>query len=169
MCHWTVPPGSSPRVGLLGPAEIKMELVKENVKKKKKKRKAKNKRKICSWECKLLLQTSRFSAPSHRPVHSHFDPLSQLILDWDPKDPLCTWALGGWAVTLQPACPQSRWSRLAPGMYCVCWLCACWRRWGGGSPALCPLGHCQLDPLPRAVDQPLSAATAGNYFYTRCV
>ena len=33
--HWTVPPGSSPRVGLLGPAEIKMELVKENVKKKK--------------------------------------------------------------------------------------------------------------------------------------
>ena len=35
LCHWTVPPGSSPRVGLLGPAEIKMELVKENVKKKK--------------------------------------------------------------------------------------------------------------------------------------
>ena len=33
--HWTVPPGSSPRVGLLEPAEIKMELVKENVKKKK--------------------------------------------------------------------------------------------------------------------------------------
>ena len=109
-------------------------------------------------------------APSRRPVQSHFDPLSQLILDWDPKDTLCTWALRGWTVTLQPACPQSRWSRLAPGMYCVCWLCACWQRSGGGGfPALCPLGHCQLDPLPRAVDQPLSAATAGNYFYTRCV
>lgn len=54
-CHWILPPGSSscpqppispperrpeaksPRVGLLGPTEIKMELVKENVKKKKKK------------------------------------------------------------------------------------------------------------------------------------
>ena len=71
-------------------------------------------------------------APSRRPVQSHFDPLSQLILDWDPKDPLCTWALRGWTVTLQPACPPSRWSRLAPGMYCVCWLCACWQRSGGG-------------------------------------
>ena len=70
---------------------------------------------------------------SRRPVHSHFDPLSQLILDWNPKDPLCTWALGGWALRPRPACPlscpRSLWSRLAPGMY---WLCACW----GGSPAL---------------------------------
>lgn len=59
--HWILPPGSSscpqppispperrpeaksPRVGLLGPTEIKMELVKENVKKKKKKPKIRGK------------------------------------------------------------------------------------------------------------------------------
>lgn len=39
-------------------------------KKKKKKRKAKNKRKICSWECKLLLQTSQLLSSICRPVHS---------------------------------------------------------------------------------------------------
>ena len=59
--HWTVPPGSSPRVGLLGPAEIKMELVKENVKKKEK---PKIRGKFVPGSVnRCSLQTSHFSAP----------------------------------------------------------------------------------------------------------
>ena len=146
--HWAVPPGSSPRAGLLGPAEIKMELVKENVKKKKPKIIGKFVPGSINHCSRLATSQHTAGAAARRPAHSHFDPLSQLVLDWDPKDPLCTWALGGWALSPRPACPlscpRSFWSRLAPGMYCVCWLCACWR--GGPQPSVA--WDSQPDPPP---------------------
>lgn len=129
------------KYGLLGACRKKDGISQRKCEKKKKK--AKNKRRICSWEQKLATSQHAPSALSCLPVHSHFDPLHQLILDWDPQDPLCTWALGGWAVTPQPAsCPAHRAAGTDGPPECT--VCVC----KGGSPAHCSMGHCQLDPAP---------------------
>ena len=115
--------------------------------------KAKNKRKIHFWEYKLLLElaTSQHaaSAPSRLSVHSRGDSVSaSSSLTGTPRTLYAPGPGEGETVTPQPAsCPtqtQSRGGRLALGMYCVCRVCVC----KGRSPALCPMGHRQPDPLP---------------------
>lgn len=148
------PEAKSPRVGLSGPTEVKMELVKENVKEK-----AKNERKFCSLTYKLLLQAGHLPARCQCSVLSRLSaPMLTLSANscftgiWVTLS-LCR-GLGRVDITLQPApCPAQTQSPGA-GWSLECTVCV--RRvyaWGEGSPqqrrpALCPMGRRQLNPPP---------------------
>lgn len=150
-----------------------MELVKENVKKTKKKPKIRGKFVPGSINrCSRLAASQHTTgAASRRPAHSHFDPLSQLILDWDPKDPLCSWALGGWAVSPRPACPLSCPQPLEQtGPWNVlCVLAVCMLGWGGGPQPSVPWDTASLTPPPGSGTTTVSRYSRKLVLYEVCL